>query len=162
MWTPLRQEIDKIIREHNLIDSIWAVSLSDWKSIESTVYDRFYDTKTHRYRSAQIWESLKVVRTGLQTALHPFSVLDRFIDHNTGVYLLLNETINEHDKFWIYEGTILPLQVLISESEYTDEVTIVDKKFNWILCINHHDMIVVGGQEMVDKLERLRTELEYN
>jgi hypothetical protein len=63
------------------------------------------------------------------------------------------------DKFWIYEGTIAPIQKLIEETVGIDEVIIIDKKYHWILSITHHDSIVVGGQPVIDRLKSLRTEL---
>jgi hypothetical protein len=38
---------------------------------------------------------------------------------------------------------------------YGFEYYIVSKKFEWLLCENHHDILIAVGQPMVEKMERL-------
>jgi hypothetical protein len=159
MWTTLRQEIEKTRTEFHLQDNLKSVGLNEWTDIEDKLYENFATITSHRSRPTWIWERLKVENLGMATDGQPYQFLDRLIDKNTDLFLFLNEAVNERDKFWIYQGTIEPIQKLIEETVGIDEVIVVDKKYNWILCINHHDSIVVGGQLMVDRLKKLQTEL---
>jgi hypothetical protein len=159
MWTALRQEIEKTRTEFHLQDSVKPVGLDEWREIEDKLYDNFATITSHRSRPTWIWERLKVESLGMATDGQPYQFLTRLVDTDTELFLFLNETVNERDKFWIYQGTIALIQKLIEETVGIDEVIIIDKKYNWILCITHHDSIVVGGQPMIDRLKSLRTEL---
>jgi hypothetical protein len=159
MWTPLRQEIEKTRTEFHLQDNLKPVGLNEWKDIEDRLYDNFAIITSHRSRPTWIWERLKVENFGMATYGQPYQFLNRLIDANTELFLLLNETVNERDKFWIYQGTIEPIEKLLEETVGIDEVIMIDKKYNWILCINHHDSIIAGGQQMVDRLKNLQTKL---
>ncbi|MBX2970702.1 MAG: hypothetical protein KF803_15125 [Cyclobacteriaceae bacterium] len=152
MWTPLREEIGKIGRDFNLTDKIVPVGLSEWRSIENKVYDTFYGIPHNYSRPVWIWENLKVESIGINPEKHAYLLLDKIIDKDEQLFLLLNETVNEADKFWIYESTVQPIQTVMSEASEIDEITIVDKKFSWILCINHHNTIIGGGDKVIKKL----------
>lgn len=160
MWTPLRKEIEKIRNDVDLTDRIVPVGLNEWKSIEDKVYDTFCEISHSHSRPVWIWENLKVESAGINPVKHAYLLLDKIIDKDEQLFLLLNETVNEADKFWIYESTVQPVQTVISEASEIDEVTIVDKKYSWILCINHHNAIVVGGEKMIKKLREVQTTLD--
>jgi hypothetical protein len=136
------------------------VGLYEWKSIEDKVYDTFCGIPHHHSRPGWIWENLKVESAGINLEKHAYLLLDKIIDKDEQLFLLLNETVSEANKFWIYESTVQSIQAVLSEASEIDEVTIVDKKFNWILCINHHNAIVVGGEKMIRKLREVQTTLD--
>jgi hypothetical protein len=154
MWTPLRREIEKIRKELGLIEKFIPVGLTEWQGIEDRIYETFCTIKTHRSRPIWIWERLRVKAMGVRPEGNPNQLLGKLIDQDEHIFLLLSETVKETTKFWIYESTVEPVQTILDESAETDEVIIVDKKYNWIVCINHHDDIIVGGDKMVDRLER--------
>lgn len=156
MWTPLRQEIEKIRKDFDLTGKIVPVGLSEWRSIEDKVYDTFCRIPHNHSRPVWIWENLKVERIGINPEKHAYLLLDKIIDKDEQLFLLLNETVNEADKFWIYESTVQPIQTVISEISGIDEVTIVDKKFSWILCVNHHNAIIGGGDKVIKKLRKIQ------
>lgn len=159
MWAPLRQEIEKTRIEFHLQDQLKPVGLDEWKDIEDKLYDNFVSITSHRSRTTWIWERLKVENAGMATDGQPYQFLNQLIDTNTELFLFLNETVNERSKFWIYQGMIESIQKLIEETVGINEIIIVDKKYTWILCINHHDIIVVGGNLMVARLKKLQEDL---
>jgi hypothetical protein len=159
MWTSFRQEIEKTRTQFHLQDNLKPVGLNEWTEIEDRLYDNFAIITSHRSRPTWIWERLKVQSFGMATHGQPYQFLNRLVDTNTQLFLFLNETVNGRDKLWIYHGTIEAIQKLLEETVGIDEVIIIDEKYDWILCITHHDSIVVGGQLMIDKLKRLQTEL---
>lgn len=159
MWTPLRQEIEKIRKDFDLTDKIVPVGLYEWKGIEDKVYYSFCEISHSHSRPVWIWENLKVESAGINPDKHAYLLLDKIIDKDEQLFLLLNETVNEADKFWIYESTVQPIQTIISEASEIDEVTIVDKKYSWVLCINHHNTIIGGGDKMIKKLRETQASL---
>jgi len=159
MWTTLRKEIEKTRTEFHLQDCVKPVGLNEWSDLEDRLYDTFTIITSHKSRPTWIWERLKVENFGIATDGQSYRLLNRLVDNKTDLFLFLNETVNERDKVWIYEGTIESIQKLLEETVGIDEVIIVDKKYNWILCVTHHNNIVVGGQLMVEKLKGLQKEL---
>ena len=156
MWTPLRQEIEKIRNDFNLTDKILPVSLSEWRCIEDKVYSTFCGISNNHSRPVWIWENLKVESIGINPEKHAYLLLGKIIDKDEQLFLLLNETVNEANKFWIYESTVQSIQTVMSEASEIDEITIVDKKFSWILCINHHNTIIGGGDKVIKKLKKIQ------
>lgn len=162
MWTNLRQEIEKTRTKFHIYDQLIPVGLNEWKDIEDKLYDTFSTNTSHTSRPTWIWERLKVDSFEIRTDGRPYQLLNRLIDDKADLFLFLNESVNERDKLWIYEGTIRPIQRVLEETVGIDEVIIIDKKYNWILCVNHHDSIIVGGRLMVDKLKRLQAEFKVD
>lgn len=159
MWTPLRKEIEKIRNDVDLTDRVVPVGLYEWKSIEDKVYDTFCEISHNHSRPVWIWENIKVESAGINANKPAYQFLDKIIDQDEKLFLLLNETVNEASKFWIYESTVQAIQTVIAEASEVDEITIVDKKYSWILCINHHNNIIVGGDRMVAKFGKLQAML---
>jgi hypothetical protein len=157
MWTELRKEIEKVRTDFGLTTAFRPTGLNEWKDVEDKVYSTFCDIRHYKTRPVWIWENLKGEIFSVSGDNQSYNQLDKIIDDNEQLFILLNESVNMSDKFWIYESTIKPLQTIISESVYIDEVTIVDKKFNWILCINHHDNIIVSGQKITERLKQFQT-----
>ena len=71
------------------------------------------------------------------------------VDQPEKVWLFLDDTISGKDKYWFYEGFIKDIvTVLEVKPRHTDEVYIVSKKYEWLLCVNHHDHIIASENEM--------------
>jgi hypothetical protein len=47
------------------------------------------------------------------------------------------------------------IQAIIEEASLLDEMYLGSKKYDWLLCINHHDILVATGGDMPDKLRQL-------
>lgn len=84
----------------------------------------------------------------------PELYLDRLVDETETVWYVVTETINGRDKFWFYEGKIKYIQTIIDETWF-DELYIVSKKYEWLICINHHDILIATGNIMPDKLRKI-------
>ena len=72
---------------------------------------------------------------------------------------MLNNTVNESTKFWLYEGRVEAIQQIISECCLLDEIYLISKKYEWLLCINHHDVLYATGGNMPAKLRQLEATL---
>jgi hypothetical protein len=66
----------------------------------------------------------------------------------------------ENGKYWLYEATIESIQWLIANM-YGFEYYIVDKKYKWILCENHHDILIGLGQEITERLKAYEVKERY-
>ncbi|WP_205301049.1 DUF6756 family protein [Paenibacillus aceris] len=45
---------------------------------------------------------------------------------------------------------------VIPELVHLREYYIISKKYEWLLCVNHHDIVFGSGAELVDIMEKIR------
>ena len=148
-WTDLRSEIAQLSEQLNIPKNEFSpVSLQAWHEIERKVWSEF----STRSNTLWIWESLKHPHAAMLIKYNDPAFSD-LIDHEETVWFLLNETDNERDKFWIYEGKVTAFDKLFGESCLIDEVIIVSRKLVWILVLNHHD-VLSGTGPMKSKIEQ--------
>ena len=156
MWTNVRKEIEKICRDFDLRDTQFQpVGLNDWQGVEDKIYQTFCKLTHHKSRPVWLWEHFKLDTYSISTEQMPYQYLDKLVDDNEIVWFFVNETVKEADKFWFYQGQVKPIQTVIAEACYIDELYLVSKKYDWLLCINHHDILIATGQIMPAKLREL-------
>jgi len=153
-WEDLRADIDHIIKAQNLSQTEFR-SLdihSDWETIEESIYHVFCKLDHPTQRPIWLWEYFKLDTFGV-TNEQPFKYLSKLVDNDESVWFFVN---GDKDKFWFYEGKINSIVTVIEESSYIDELYIASKKYNWLICINHHDDLIATGQTMPDRLRQLK------
>ncbi len=156
MWTDLRKEIETIRKDFSLTENQFQpLRQNDWKEIEEKVYQTFCKLTHYKSRPIWLWEYFKLDTASVSTEQRPYLYLDKLIDNNETVWFFINETVKENHKFWFYQGQVKPIQKIIAESSYIDELYLVSKKYDWLLCINHHEIIIATGQTMPEKLKQL-------
>jgi hypothetical protein len=150
MWTPLRTEISKICEQLKIPKQRFRpVSFHNWQVIQEEILKKFCNPS----QIGWIWERLKGDTYAVQFNYnYPFDQLKSLIDHSEKVWLFLDETVSERSKYWLYEGYIQEIVAVLGETKQTDEVYVASKKYEWLLCINHHDYIIAAGSDMVKKL----------
>ena len=150
-WTDLRVEIKKLCEQLDISnDEFSEVNINQWNEIESKIWAKFSSSKNSRC----IWETL-VPPFATATINYETIKLEELIDSVEKVWFLLDETVNEQTKFWIYEGTINAFEKIFPESVWCDEVLIISKKYEWIFIINHHD-IMIGTGKLKDRIEEIK------
>lgn len=160
-WSDLRAEISKTIANKRISETDFRpLSIHDnWKQIEEKIYHTFCKLTHPTQRPLWLWTDFKLDTFSVSNLNErPELYLDKLVDKNETVWYVVNETINEGDKFWFYEGKIKSIQTIIDETWF-DELYIVSKKYEWLICINHHDILIATGNKMPDKLRKM--ELEY-
>ena len=150
-WTDLRVEMKKLCEQLNIQeDEFSEVNIKEWDEIKFKIWTRYSSIKS----STWIWETLIDDYSAIPVNYETLD-LESILGSTEKVWFLLDETVNERTKFWIYEGTIKAFNKIFWESEYIDEILIVSKKYEWILIINHHD-IMIGTGKMKDQIEELK------
>ncbi|GJM70089.1 hypothetical protein HMSSN036_23050 [Paenibacillus macerans] len=77
--------------------------------------------------------------------------LQHFI-HEKEVYFVVEDYKGKH---WFYEGvTRVVIENIIPELAHINEYYLISKKFDWILCENHHNVLSVSGGVMVDRITK--------
>lgn len=153
-WENLRAEIGRII-EYKKLSATEFKSLNvreDWKSIEENIYYTFCKLDHPAQWHVWLWEYFKLDAFSIVVE-QPFKLLEKLIDEDETVWFFVN---GDRDKFWFYEGRIKAILTVIEESSYIDELYLASKKYQWLICINHHNNLIATGQEMPDKLRKLQ------
>lgn len=153
MWTELRKEIENLRNSFGLSDSEFQnLGLNEWKSIEQKIYESFCKLTHYKSRPVWLWEHFKLKTCSTSTIEKPYLFLDKLIDSKETIYFFVNETVNEYDKFWFYQGKINAIQKIIANASYIDECYLTSTKYEWLICINHHDTLFITGKNINDKL----------
>jgi len=160
MWTDLRKEIEKICKDFSLTEAQFRpLALNEWQEIENKIYKTFFKLTLHKSRPVWLWEHFKLDTFSVSNENKPYLYLDKLIDDSETVWFFVNETVKEANKFWFYQGLVKPIQTIIAEACYFDELYLVSKKYDWLICINHHDVLIATGQTMPDKLRLLEVSI---
>ncbi len=154
-WESLRADIESIIKDNKLSTNDFnALSIHDnWKAIEENIYHTFCKLDHPTQRPIWLWEYFKSDTFSIVVD-QPYKLLDQLVDSDETVWFFVN---GDKDKFWFYEGKIKAIVTVIEESSYIDELYLASKKYQWLICINHHDDLIATGQIIPDKLRQLKT-----
>ena len=154
MWTHLRIEIEKVRNEFSIGNNEFQqVGLNDWKTIEEKIYKTFCQSINHNSKPVWLWEYFKLDSFSIAVEKPSYLYLDKLIEDDEKVWFFISETVRESDKFWFYEGQVKAIQKIIRETGYGHELYLVSKKYEWLICINHHNVLFATGKIMPDKLK---------
>ena len=153
-WSTLRVDVAKACEELNI--DVRPLGLSEWEDIEAKIQETFCHQKEYKSKPVWLWNALKVDAYSVFKE-QPIEVLENLVEAKNNVYLILDETINETTKHWYYEGNIHSIYKLLSieNKVFVNEVCLVSKKYDWLLCINHHSCLIAAGKSMIDKVKTL-------
>ena len=150
MWTPLRKEISKICQDLNIPEERFKeLSIHDWQSIQENIFNKFNDSNGKRLKGDTY--AIQILYN------YPFDQLLTLVGNEEKVWLFLDETVRERNKFWFYQGYIKDIVTILGETTQSDEVFVASKKYEWLLHVNHHDYIIASGREMCGKLMKLES-----
>lgn len=136
--------------------SFHAVGITEWEPIMKKIEDRFVAAPYDKMR--WWWDSnFKGSVHAVVLAEHPFKILNKLIPLQEQVWFIAVESWGK-DKFWLFEGDIQAIQRVIGESS-AFEYYIVSKKYEWLLCENHHNVLYGVGDSVIEKLKQLEKEL---
>ena len=143
-WTRLRSEIERVRKDFNISnDDFRALKINQWENIEAEIEKNFLSKKMSN--ANWIWNNLKVESISINCKTNPFDKLDLLIDKKELVYFFINETVREQTKYWYYEGRIKSITQILEEVQGFDEFYLCSKKYQWLLCVNHHDILIGTG-----------------
>jgi hypothetical protein len=101
------------------------------------------------------WESLRApVAYAPSEAAEIADTLRMLAAPGAAVWFVVEADRKEHGNFWLYEGSIEAVCALLPEMPMC-EFYVVSRKMDWLICENHHDMLIVNGDTMVEKAKRL-------
>lgn len=176
----LRAEVEQARHRLGLPESQFRpLKVNEWHGIEERIYQTFCRPNSPSARPVWLWTQFKLEKYVVYSYNYPPDVLDKLVDEKELVWLILNESGSEagikiprwyfprngpsegiwieygSDKFWFYEGRIKAVQQVLEDSAGIDEIYIVSKKYEWLLCIDHHDVLHATGGPMPARLRQL-------
>ena len=154
MWTDLRAEIEQTRHRLQLAERDFApLPLStNWNRLEERIYHTFCQLQPPTARPLWLWECFRPGAVSFGSDEEPLTQLTSLVDAEETIWLMLNETVNFGDKFWFYQGTPSAIQQVLAECCYLDEIYLLSKKYEWLLCLNHHDTLYGVGAPMQENL----------
>lgn len=142
-------------------------SSEDFRSIDPYKYeiilvailDKFTTLGKKGINYSWWWNSFKEPKCSIQLNYAP-AFLNKLVASKENVWFVAEDwqRTKRHGNFWLYEGNIAAI-VDILGSMYSFEYYIISKKFEWLLCENHHNILIGVGQSMVKKIESLKSSL---
>lgn len=154
-WPFLRADIERVIKELNLREQEFCpLKINEWESVEKNIEKYFLVEQPKRISRSWLWSDLKCEYYAKGFSDDPYLSLNLLVSEKEQVYFIVNETINEKTKYWYYEGTVEKVIEVIGEAVGIDEYYLVSKKYKWLLCVNHHN-VLMGTGEMIAKMKSL-------
>ncbi|KAA9339708.1 hypothetical protein F0P96_03575 [Hymenobacter busanensis] len=142
-------------------DQFDAVGIHAWPSIMKRIEAAFIIKTDSNTKFNWWWESFK----GQQVSIFfedgmAFEQLSQLVDAEEPVWFIGCDTDRDPSKFWLFEGTINPIQQVISEF-YHFEYYIVSKKYEWLLCETDHS-VLTGLGSVIPKMKRLKSAFDLH
>ena len=153
-WPGLRAEIAGIIKEEKIAETQFrALGVHEnWDVIEEKILATFCDSIQ---RPVWLWKHLKLASSSFRVD-RPEDYLKDLIMPDQDIYFFINDTNN---RLWFYEGRIDAIVSVIGESALIDEMYFSSKKYEWLICINHHNILIATGSLMVNEVSKLKSKL---
>lgn len=155
----LRTEVEQVRHRLALPESQFRpLGLREWEGIDEKIYHAFCKLYSPTGRPTWLWEHFKLeTHTWYCPEKLPDFLLEKLVDKQEAVWLMLDDTVNGQAKLWLYEGYVVAIRQVLDECCFVDEVYLVSKKYEWLLCINHHDVLYATGGDMPAKLRQLES-----
>ena len=145
-WSNLRTEIERSRKELDLEQEMFLpLNIIDWKLVLSKIEDKFLYKRKANHNRSWLYNDFKLDTYSIACLTDPCESLHLLIESDEKIYFLVNETVNEHTKYWAYEGKIEAIIKIIEDSNHLDEYYLVSKKYEWLLVTNHHDILIGTG-----------------
>lgn len=127
------------------------VGIHAWPAIMHKIEAAFfkkYNANTHFNWS---WDSIKGPQHSIQFLNgRAYEVLPYLVEASEKVWFVACG-----NKFWLFEGTIQAIELLIKE-HYAFEYYVVSKKYGWLLCETDHD-VLIGAGSVLAKMQTLQS-----
>ena len=138
----LRDDLNEIIKSED-IRGISFVRMNDWQWVLNKIAETFLVHGREDLKRVWLWESFKEPYTSYQTE-NAISELRSLLNPIEQYFFIASD---ESGKYWVMEGTGESIVSLIGNS-FCFEYYIVNKSVSWLLCENHHGIMVQLGPNL--------------
>ena len=163
-WRGVRGDIAKYCKDNNISEKqVKLLGITQWQNVYKKVLDSFVD-HSFSYHNGLHWANTNngirsdvdmvfAFREGMpDTASYEWLERLPVIVGDQKVYLLIEES---SEKYCICECDSSAVHLVINEAIYPSDYYITDKKFNWLISENHHDVVLFLGNSLNE--EKIRS-----
>lgn len=132
------------------------LSPTAWKGVLDTVLDQFTTLGPEGRPHPWLWNHLKGDTVAVQMPDHGgYLRLTQLIPPDERVWFLTEDWDGKAGgHYWVFEGR-LDAAVALMDELFAFEYYVVSKDYGWLLCENHHDVLIGVGQPITDRLGRM-------
>lgn len=120
---------------------------TNWHQLEERIYKAFCRIEGQG-RPCWLWERYKGEWFGLALKDYPDYILDQLVPIAEVVWFM----VYDGDDFYFYHGRVNAIQQILLECS-PDEYYLINKKYNWLLSVNHHDSLTGTGEFIIQQLK---------
>lgn len=171
-WTSLRLEVVEYISKNKISEKDFRfLGIYEWQNIYHKIVNHFVDEQYAR-RTGMHWAN---TMNGFRKDINRIYAF-AYRDNNSykwmeklpeivkceKVYLLLEDDEVPNDKYWIAECNPSIIDLIINDAvSLLEDYYITDKKFNWLITENHHEVVqFIGSGLDLETIKNVCT--EYN
>jgi len=149
MWSELRQDIEVACKALRIPKTDFSPlpHTTDWHRLKERIYSAFCKIEG-RGRPSWLWERYKNEWYGLHLIDHPDDILNQLVSTAEPVWFMAYDG----DDFLFYEGKVEAIQQILLECS-PDEYYLINKKYEWLLSVNHHDGLTGTGEFIINQLK---------
>jgi len=152
----VRAQIATAVKELGLNQNDFElVSLYDYEAVLTSILEKFTTLGKKGLSSTWWWEHFKGERFTIQADYAP-AIIAQILPPDESAWFVVEDwpRTKKQGNFWLYEGKLSAVLAVIGEM-YGFEYCIVAKKFDWLLCENHHSVLIGVGEAIIKKLRLL-------
>jgi len=145
----IRQEIEELIKKLQINrEKFFEVRKDQWKEIIDNI-ENYFLVKTHYSHGLHWgWNKLKEPKLSMRFVNQPFQHIREIIKDESFWFLV--EDL--YDKMWVYEGEKDVILQLIPELCHLNEYYLVSKKYQWLICEDHHEIVHLYGPQEIERM----------
>jgi len=145
----IRFEIEEAINKFQINrNKLHEVRKDQWEEILESIESRFLVKNHYSHGLHWGWNKLKEPKLSMRFVDQPYQYIREIIEDD--VFWFIVEDLN--DKLWVYEGEKDIIFELIPELCHLNEYYLVSKKYQWLICEDHHEIVHLHGQEVIQRM----------
>ncbi|MDR2638273.1 MAG: hypothetical protein LBC09_00370 [Helicobacteraceae bacterium] len=145
----IRDEIARAVKALKIDESAFGEVKSQWDDIVDKTVKRFVAAKDYKEANMR-WAWTRFNQPYASAVFADDRAYKRLpeIIEDDRAWFFAEESF---DKFWIYEVKPSLIPLVLDETPYF-EYYVVSKKYDWLLCENHHGRLFAVGERVIAKL----------
>jgi hypothetical protein len=135
-------------------ESFRQVSPSQWEPVLKTIFERFANTSDTDV--AWLWQHLKNDGVSFQNQ-NGLNYIGSLFEPNSKIWVVFEDwdRTKKNGNYWLFEGNY-GTAVDVLNNMHGIEYYIVDRKFNWMIMENHHDVLMAVGEPAESRILELK------
>ncbi|WP_336770840.1 DUF6756 family protein [Paenibacillus sp. MMO-58] len=146
----IRDEIEELLKSLKSHEHLVERNKNVWRPVIKNIEEKFIQKQHYTNSLHWGWQRLRDPQYLFRLVDVPNNYIKYFVTDDR-VWFIVEDY---RDKMWLYEGdpNFISKNV-IPELMHLREYYLVSKKYEWLLCVNHHNIVFGSGQVIVNKMK---------